>query len=142
MNREITFRIILESPPPGVLFGLRKGRGSSYETIQKQQSTGEDLVFEFSAEATGTAPPDFRGSAVQGSRGERFVYLDIGTMAGQRESPWARRIKIPFRDITPSMIERAVRGKRVLETRVPGTGKDGTPTCATVKPFDGWTVSP
>jgi hypothetical protein len=30
--------------------------------------------------------------------------------------------------------------KMILETTVPGTGKDGGPNCATVKPFDGWKV--
>ena len=28
----------------------------------------------------------------------------------------------------------------IIETHVPGTGKDGTPNCATVKPFAGWKV--
>ena len=27
---------------------------------------------------------------------------------------------------------------RIFETRVPGTGRDGGPNCATVKPFAGW----
>jgi len=141
MNRQVRFRVVLESPPAGVAFGLQKGSGSVSETIQTQQSKGLDLTFEFSAEATNTAAPDFRGPVVQGPRGQRFVYIDIGTTAGQAGSPWSRRLKVPFRDITPAMIERALKDDRVLETRVPGTGKDGTPTCATVKPFDGWTIA-
>jgi Family of unknown function (DUF5990) len=141
MNRQVTFRIVLESPPAGVAFGLQKGSGSIYETIQAQRSKGRDLTFEFSAEATSASPPDFRGPVVQGPRGQRFVYIDIGTMAGQADSPWTRRLKVPFRDITAAMIEQAVKGDRAIETRVPGTGRDGTPTCATVKPFDGWTVA-
>ena len=31
-----------------------------------------------------------------------------------------------------------VESQAVLEARVPGTGKDGGPSCATVKPVDGW----
>jgi Family of unknown function (DUF5990) len=27
---------------------------------------------------------------------------------------------------------------KILETKVPGTGRDGGPNCATVKPFEGW----
>ena len=42
--------------------------------------------------------------------------------------------------ITWDMVKKAAGGKRVLETRVPGTAKDGSPTCATVKPFAGWKV--
>ena len=47
MARELTLRIIIEQPPPGVDFGLQKGSGSVYETVQKQRSQGKDLVFEF-----------------------------------------------------------------------------------------------
>ena len=41
MGRELTLRIVLENPPTGVDFGLQKGRGSDYETIQSQRSKGE-----------------------------------------------------------------------------------------------------
>ena len=30
---------------------------------------------------------------------------------------------------------------KILEARVPGTGKDNGPNCATVKPFAGWHIS-
>jgi hypothetical protein len=142
MHRRVKFRIVLETPPAGVAFGLQQGRGSSYETIETQVSEGKDLVFDFNVEVTATAAPDFRGPLVQGPRAERFVYIDIGQLAGQTASPWTRRLKVPFRDLMPATIERAIEDDRVLETRVPGTAKDGTPTCATVKPFDGWTLAP
>jgi hypothetical protein len=48
MDRELTPRIVLERPPGGVDFGLQKGRGSAYETVQTQRSEGSDLSFEFS----------------------------------------------------------------------------------------------
>jgi hypothetical protein len=79
---------------------------------------------------------------VQGPTGERFVYLDIGTYAGQKETPWSRRLKIPLRGITGAMIAELSTGKdAVLETRVLGTGKDGGPSCGTVKPFAGWKLA-
>jgi hypothetical protein len=46
MESELTFRIVLEKPPAGVDFGLQKGAGRDYETIQKQRSTGKDLNFD------------------------------------------------------------------------------------------------
>ena len=100
-----------------------------------------DLTFDFTADVTPTSPPDFRGPVVQGPRGQRFVYIDIGTSAGQHDSPWTRRLKIPLNEISATMVERAIKSGRALETRVPGTGKDGTPTCATVKPFEGWMLA-
>jgi Family of unknown function (DUF5990) len=76
---------------------------------------------------------------VQGPSGERFVYIDIGTCAGQTDTVWSRRLKIPLRGITLIMIGQLQNNTQmILETRVPGTGKDGGPNCATVKPFAGW----
>ena len=87
MGSELTLRIVLEKPPAGVDFGLQKGRGSAYETIQTQRSTAKDLYFEFTvALKARNAVPDFSGSFVQGTQGERFVYVDIGTYAGQKDT--------------------------------------------------------
>src|SRR5688500_18645147 len=99
MEREITLRIVLDSPPPGVDFGVQKGRGSAYETIQTLRSTGGDLTFELDVILKGGGaggPVDFGGAMVQGPRGGRFVYSDLGTLAGQKGTPWSRRLKIPL----------------------------------------------
>lgn len=144
MENELPLRIVLEKPPPDVDFGLQKGRGSSYETIQKQRFKSKDLTFEFTVRVrTGgkDSTPNFLGPFVQGPPGERFIYIDIGTYAGQTETPWSRRLKVPLHGITSDMIDRVlVDEELLLETRVPGTGKDGSPSCATVKPFPGWNV--
>lgn len=144
MEPEITLRIVLETPPPGVDFGIQKGRGSLFEVIQKQRSKGGDLSFEFSVgvrNADGSGTPDFSGPIVQGPRGGRFVYVDIGTIAGQLDTPWSRRLKVPLTGITAGQIRGATSGAGgVLSTRVPGTGKDGGPSCASVKDFAGWST--
>jgi len=141
-DRELTLRIVLLAPPAGVDFGLQKGRGVAYETVQTQRSNGQDLRFEFCVGVRTVkkgAVSDFRGPFVQGPRGQRFIYIDIGTYAGQANTPWSRRLKIPVTGITADMIKRASADvQTVLETRVPGTGRDGGPNCATVKPFAGW----
>jgi len=49
MDQELTFRIILESPPPGVDYGLQKGSGNDHEVTQKQRSAAGDLRFDFAA---------------------------------------------------------------------------------------------
>jgi Family of unknown function (DUF5990) len=137
LEREATLRIVLESPPEGVDFALQKGRGSNYEIVQKQRSTNKDLKFEFSVRAKSpgvNAPPNFLGPFVQGPPGDRFVYIDIGTFAGQTDSCWSRRLKVPLSAISWDMIEEP----GLLEARVPGTGSDGGPSCATVKSFAGW----
>jgi hypothetical protein len=141
MERELTFRIVLEKPPAGVDFGLQKGRGNDYETTQKQRSGTDDLYFEFTvrtkAGAKGGAP-NLLGPFVQGPPDARFVYLDIGTYAGQTGTNWSRRLKVPLTGVTSGMIDWASDSPVVFETHVPGTGRDGGPNCATVKPFRGW----
>ena len=76
---------------------------------------------------------------MQGPAAGRFVYIDIGSCAGQIGTPWSRRLKIPLTGITADMIRRASGpGDGVLEAHVAGTGRDGTPACASVKSFGGW----
>lgn len=145
MNQEFPIRIILESPPTGVDFGIQKGSGNQYEIIQKQRSNNSDLYFEFkiSVKEDKTSLPNFVGPFVQGPLNERFIYIDIGTYAGQIHSAWSRRLKIPLRDISPETIKLLLADSSfILETKVPGTGKDGGPNCATVKPFSGWYLIP
>ena len=74
----------------------------------------------------GEKTPVFGGAIAQGPPAERYLYLDIGTYAGQRNTPWSRRLKVPLTGITWKLIASA----SVLVARIPGTGKDGGPSCA------------
>jgi hypothetical protein len=144
MEREISLRIVVERPPAGVFFGLQKGSGSEYETVQTVESKSDDLQFEFDVRVREgkDGRPNFLGPFVQGPTDERFVYLDIGTYAGQTNTPWSQRLKIPLRGITWELIAQTVKSSSAaLETRVAGTGKDGGPSCGTVKPFEGWKLN-
>lgn len=143
METEITLQIILLKPTKDVDFGLQKGSGNVYETIQKQRSIGENLIFKFEVKIKGERVkdplPKFSGHFVQGPAGNKFIYIDIGTCAGQTNTAWSRRLKIPLTGITWSEIDKLISNSDlILETIVPGTGRDGGPNCATVKPFDGW----
>ena len=141
MESEITLQIILIKPTPGVVFGLQKGSGSNYETIQKQIPKSNDLSFTFMIKVKGDRSkeklPKFSGNFVQGSADNKFVYIDIGTCAGQSDTIWSRRLKIPLTGITWKDID-SLSGNSMLQTSVPGTARDGGPNCATVKPFGGW----
>lgn len=141
MERELPLRIIVEQPPAGVYFGLQKGSGTNYETVQTVTSKTDDLHFDFSVRVQQGKDglPNFLGPFVQGPTHARFVYLDIGTPAGQTNTPWSRRLKIPLTGITWNLIGKASKpSASFLEARVAGTGKDGGPTCGTIKPFAGW----
>ena len=143
MERQVTLRVIVEKPPGGVDFGVQEGHGNDYKTVQTQRFTKEDLRFEFPirVKESTNGQPNFLGPFAQGPASGRFIYLDIGTYAGQTDTHWSRRLKIPLAGITWPMIEQASDASVVIETRVAGTGKDGGPTCGTVKPFSGWTLS-
>jgi Family of unknown function (DUF5990) len=50
-------------------------------------------------------------------------------------------MKIPLEGITWDMIDSVVEtSKRVLQATIPSTGKDGGPSCATLKLIDGWKI--
>jgi hypothetical protein len=141
LEPEITLEIILVKPTPDVVYGLQKGSGINYETVQKQISTSNDLAFTFTIKVKGDRSkdklPKLSGGFVQGSGDNKFVYIDIGTYAGQSDTMWSRRLKIPLTGITWRDID-FLSGNSMLQTIVPGTGGDGGPNCATVTPFAGW----
>ena len=142
MKNEINFRVFLQKPPSDIDYGLQMGYANQYTVVQRQKAVGDDLTFEF---AINTKPGkdsaiDFSGLFVQGPVGGRFIYINIGQSAGQINTQWNRRLKIPLIGITQSQIDEILKTSGVFETSVPGTGKDGGPNCATVKPFAGWSV--
>lgn len=144
MNQELTLRIVLENPPSGVDFGLQKGSGNKYETIQIQRYSDKNLEFEFpiTVKLNKDGFPNFLGAFVQGPTNQRFIYIDIGTYAGQKDTGWSRRLKIPLTGINLNTIkELSTNSNKILEAKVPGTGRDHGPNCATVKPFTGWHIS-
>jgi Family of unknown function (DUF5990) len=145
MEVQLRLRIVLESPPAGVDFGLQQGKGTDYQTVQTQRSQGDDLRFEGTVTAKDNRDdglPNFLGPLTQGPPGGRFLYIDIGKSAGQADSGWDRRLKVPLGGITWETIEQvAADPDLVLEARLPGTGRDGGPSCATVLPLMGWVPS-
>ena len=135
---EIRMRIVIDEPVVGVAHSLQSKDGGPLDA--KCSNGGEPLVFDF---AIRVAPgPRFFGDQVRREGPERrFVYVRIGQMAGDLASPWTRRMKIDIHDIATEMLDRAARGG-VIETRVHGTARDGTPACATLKPTSRRTVQP
>jgi len=132
------------NPPAGVDYGIQEGSGSSFTIISKQRSAGKTLVFDFEIRI-GESKEDmvrFLGPVAQGPTDGKFVYICIGTFAGQKDSVWERRLKIPLIGITKQMIDYITSGtNRTLETTVPGVARDNGPNCGTVKPFEGWKIS-
>ncbi|MET0309952.1 MAG: DUF5990 family protein [Sphingomonas sp.] len=129
---ELRVRIVIEQPVPGVLHSLQSREDGPLDP--KRSNAGEALAFDFPIRI---APgPKFFGDQVRREGPERrFVYIRIGQAAGDCGSPWSRRMKIDIHDTEPALLDRAASGEGVLEIVVNGTGKDGTPACATVRPI-------
>ena len=142
MKVEMPIRVVLVAPPAGIVYGIQRGRGSGYKVEFAQQPKRGDITFEFAitaAEGNGGGP-NFLGEYAQGPAGRRFIYVDVGRAAGQHDTEWSRRMIIRLDDVTLPMIQKATKPGKRLEARIQGTGKDGGPSCATVKPIGGWKI--
>ncbi len=139
----VSLRIIVLDPPPGILWALQLGK---IEMVKPSSATKSRIAFDFAVEVVpGSSKGAFRlrGPAVQGRPGERFIYLRIGTYAGQAGTDVARRAKIGLEGITPKLLD-AVRAKRggALEVQFAGTDSKGGAACATVPLLGkGWYVA-
>jgi hypothetical protein len=128
---EIPMRIVIEQPVGGVLHSLQAK--DDHPLDPKCSKAGEALTFDFLVRVGPGAK--FFGDQVRREGPERrFVYIRVGQAAGDPESPWTRRMKIDIHDIEPELLDAAVNDARRIEISIIGTGKDGTPACATVRP--------
>ena len=128
---EIRIHIVVDQPVVGVFYSLQGKDGGPLDA--KASRAGESLAFAFPVRV---APgPKYSGDQVRREGPERrFVYLCVGQSAGDPASPWARRIKVDIHEIGQDLLDRALQGEGAIEIRIIGTGKDGTPACATICP--------
>jgi hypothetical protein len=132
MADTVTLRLIIDDPVPGVRYSLQKD-----DLPFAPRTAGDGPI---ALEAPATLHPDGRmtGPFVRREGSERrFIYIRIGTSAGDHASPWSRRAKIDIHDIPPA--QRVP--DAVLEVHLPGRGKDGSPAGATVRPVTAWRVA-
>ena len=129
MKGELPLLVIVEHPPAGVLFRVQRGKS---ELLAPSESRKDALTFDFTIRVEGE-PPNFLGEFAQGPKAARFIYVNSGQYAGQRETPWARRAKLTLMGISAALVKRALNGKtKGLEVRIDGTANDGGPVCASV----------
>lgn len=139
---EIAMRIRVLDPPADVTMMVQKGRD---ELLPAAKVNKKVLIFDLSLTVDiSTGTPNFLGKFAQGPRGARFLYLNSGTYAGQRDTCWSRRAKIPLTGITAEDIGELVRspGSR-MEISFPATGgRDGGPVCGTIRSVaDQWKIT-
>jgi hypothetical protein len=79
---------------------------------------------------------DFRGPAVHGRRGDRFLYLTWGNVDDDGGFHMFRRAKLMLGRIDPKLIATAARRRRPLIGTIRLTDDRGGPRCARVDPPD------
>ena len=132
-QREIRARLVIEQPVAGVLHSLQEGDDAPLDP--KRSGTGEALAFDFALrlERSADGAKVFGPQVRREGKVRRFVYVRVGTCAGDPASPWTRRMKIDIHDIDPALLDAAIAGG-VLEGTLNGTLPDGSPACATIRP--------
>jgi hypothetical protein len=137
MTGQLPLRVVVERPPAGVAFRVQRGK---WELLEPSPSASDSLSFDFTVRVVLAAgePPNFLGEFAQGPRDSRFIYVNSGTSAGQHDSNWTRRAKLPLTKISAALVKRVLADPgSVLEARIEGVGRDGGPACATVPLLDG-----
>jgi hypothetical protein len=140
MKQEIPLRITVESPLRGVSMMVQRGRS---ELLAPSIKNDKKLVFDLTVNVDGSGDtPNFLGPFAQGPKDARFVYVNSGTYAGEHHSCWGRRAKISLMAITREQVTDVISDSgKVLATTFTGVGRDGGPTCASVKGIE-WKVEP
>jgi Family of unknown function (DUF5990) len=77
---------------------------------------------------------DFKGPAVQGKRGERFVYLTWGNVGADGSFEMFRRAKLMLNRVDPQLVRGADRAGEQLVATIDLTDGRGGPRCARVDP--------
>ncbi len=77
---------------------------------------------------------DFRGPAVHGAKGQRFLYLTWGDVPTEGTFAMFRRAKLMLGDVDPALVHRADSSGRPLVASVDLTDEKGCPRCARVHP--------
>lgn len=129
MADTVTLRLIIDDPVPGVRYSLQKDDMPFEPRTAGEGPMAFELPITLQPDGRMTGPFVRREGPVR-----RFVYIRIGTSAGDHAAAWSRRAKIDIHDIPKALLVPDAR----LEVHLPGRGKDGSPACATVRPVIGW----
>ena len=133
--------VVRGTQPPGRRF-------ASYADVHVAVQVGRDPVGMVPGDSPSPEWPlvvrvvdgDFRGPAVHGTRGDRFLYLTWGDLVDGRFEMF-RRGKLMLDRIDPAVVAAALEGGRTLVATVSLTDDKGGPRCARFDPpAIGWSV--
>lgn len=126
----ITCRIIVRNPVSGAWGAIQEGHGSAGRPFALIQGLSGTTAWDVPVTLKGGKPG---GAFVQKDSKGPFVYILWGTSAGQANTCVTRRAKVY---LPPDLAEQSEPGDWTVQ--LDGTGKDGGPACATVRPAAPW----
>lgn len=132
---ELQVRIVVEAPLPGLAIALQRGQAAGAALTPPASRSADAVVFDFEVTVDGRlvdGRPRLLGPCVQGPPQARFVYLAVGRYAGQADSEWGGRIKVPLQDLGWREIEALTPGGRLV-ARIAGRSPKGGPALASVR---------
>jgi len=127
--------IVVEEPVRGLALALQRGQAGKATLLPPARNSSASVAFDLEVTVDGSLPdgrPRLLGPFVQGPPDARFVYLAVGMRAGQVESPWDGRVKVPLGGLGWDQIEElAPKGR--LVARMAGQSSKGGPALASVQ---------
>ncbi len=127
---DLTLRIILADPPPGVVFSKQDAKSRPVDPVRAEGDLSFDIPITLTPTPDGPRPG---GGFVRADSRGRFVYLAVGQAAGDGRSEWSRRIKIYLHDLPTDLV-----AGETLTATIAGRDRKGDPACATVPLLSGW----
>jgi hypothetical protein len=133
----LKLRLIVVDPPAGVTMAMQRGRDGLVSPTLVTENT---LVFTFSVTVADETsdPVRLTGEFAQGPADSRFVYVRSGTLAGQSDSSYTCRAKVPLTGIDRAIVQAARAADVPLVAHVAGKSPKGGPFVASVKLLSPW----
>jgi hypothetical protein len=132
---DLPIRIVVEDPVPGLAIALQRGKADKVTLVPPTSRSPDAVVFDLDVTVDGRLPdgrPRLLGPCVQGPPEARFVYLALGRYAGQPNSEWGGRVKVPLGDLGWDQINALPAGAR-LAARIAGQSPKGGPALASMR---------
>jgi hypothetical protein len=142
---ELPIRIVVVDPVPGLAIALQRGHAAKVTLTAPSNRSPDAVTFDLEVTVDGQlrdGRPRLLGPCVQGPPEARFVYLQLGRYAGQADSQWGGRVKVPLSGVGWGEIEAVPPGGRLVARIAGKSPKGGGPLMASVRLLPpGWTSS-
>ena len=140
-ERSVLVRVCVTDPVAGCLYGLQR-RDGGVDQIQVAANDALQFTTSVTLRLTPESTRDPRGLHVHGPRHGRFLYVASGTLAGQAESCWTRRAKVPLLGVDAAVPLTLDVMPPLIVATIAGRAGDGGPACASVPLLRPWHHAP